>query len=84
MNFKRGSPLVHRDRAFSAKSTLREIHELSRARSCSGGEIKTALFFFFTVVAGDKMTMDGSKSEPGKNGATQQECAGCGKAITER
>ncbi|KAL6259228.1 hypothetical protein P5V15_009147, partial [Pogonomyrmex californicus] len=30
------------------------------------------------------MTMDGSKSEPGKNGATQQECAGCGKAITER
>ncbi|XP_050450218.1 LIM domain only protein 3-like isoform X2 [Cataglyphis hispanica] len=30
------------------------------------------------------MTMDGSKSESGKNGATQQECAGCGKAITER
>ncbi|KAH0950060.1 hypothetical protein HN011_005859 [Eciton burchellii] len=28
--------------------------------------------------------MDGSKSEPGKNGAAQQECAGCGKAITER
>jgi len=35
-------------------------------------------------VTDDKMTMDGSKSEPGKNGATQQECAGCGKAITER
>ncbi|XP_029666849.1 LIM domain only protein 3-like [Formica exsecta] len=30
------------------------------------------------------MTMDGSKSESGKNGATQQECAGCGKTITER
>lgn len=39
---------------------------------------------FLCYVADDKMTMDGSKSEPGKNGATQQECAGCGKAITER
>lgn len=39
---------------------------------------------FLYCVADDKMTMDGSKSEPGKNGATQQECAGCGKAITER
>ncbi|XP_076176027.1 uncharacterized protein LOC143151099 isoform X2 [Ptiloglossa arizonensis] len=30
------------------------------------------------------MTMDVSKSEPSKNGAAQQECAGCGKTITER
>ncbi|XP_029041620.1 LIM domain only protein 3 isoform X2 [Osmia lignaria lignaria] len=30
------------------------------------------------------MTMDVSKSEPSKNGTTQQECAGCGKTITER
>ncbi|XP_017790512.1 PREDICTED: LIM domain only protein 3-like [Habropoda laboriosa] len=30
------------------------------------------------------MTMDVSKSEPNKNGAVQQECAGCGKVITER
>ncbi|XP_047365314.1 uncharacterized protein LOC124955223 isoform X2 [Vespa velutina] len=32
-----------------------------------------------------KMMMDVSKNEPSsKNGATQQECAGCGKTITER
>ncbi|KAI4479810.1 hypothetical protein M0804_010860 [Polistes exclamans] len=30
------------------------------------------------------MTMDVSKSETNKNGSTQQECAGCGKTITER
>lgn len=30
------------------------------------------------------MTMDGIKTETNRNGATQQECAGCGKAITER
>ncbi|XP_008558665.1 LIM domain only protein 3-like isoform X4 [Microplitis mediator] len=30
------------------------------------------------------MTMDVSKSEPNKSGSTPQECAGCGKAITER
>nr|KAF7401931.1 hypothetical protein H0235_015267 [Vespula pensylvanica] len=31
------------------------------------------------------MMMDVSKNEPSsKNGATQQECAGCGKTITER
>ncbi|XP_003702327.1 LIM domain only protein 3 [Megachile rotundata] len=30
------------------------------------------------------MTMDVSKSEPSKNGTVQQECAGCGKVITER
>ncbi|XP_012264397.2 LIM domain only protein 3-like [Athalia rosae] len=30
------------------------------------------------------MTMDVSKTEPNKNGTTQQECAGCGKSITER
>ncbi|XP_015593585.1 LIM/homeobox protein Lhx9 isoform X2 [Cephus cinctus] len=30
------------------------------------------------------MTMDVSKSETSNNGSSQQECAGCGKAITER
>ncbi|XP_012278273.1 LIM domain only protein 3 [Orussus abietinus] len=30
------------------------------------------------------MTMDVSKSESSKHGSTQQECAGCGKTITER
>ncbi|XP_044014226.1 LIM domain only protein 3-like [Aphidius gifuensis] len=30
------------------------------------------------------MTMDVSKSETNKNGTAQQECAGCGKTITER
>ncbi|XP_063986804.1 LIM/homeobox protein Lhx9-like isoform X1 [Diachasmimorpha longicaudata] len=30
------------------------------------------------------MTMDVSKSETSKNGSAQQECAGCGKIITER
>ncbi|XP_076675996.1 LIM domain only protein 3 [Andrena cerasifolii] len=32
----------------------------------------------------NKMMMDVSKSEPSKNVAAQQECAGCGKVITER
>ena len=36
------------------------------------------------VLAEITMAMDVSKSEPSKNGATQHECAGCGKAITER
>ncbi|KAL2731550.1 LIM domain only protein 3-like isoform X3 [Vespula maculifrons] len=48
-------------------------------------------FFIFSRLdlrgrIGDKkMMMDVSKNEPSsKNGATQQECAGCGKTITER
>lgn len=36
------------------------------------------------AVAKITMTMDVSKSETNKNGSTQQECAGCGKTITER
>lgn len=36
------------------------------------------------AVAEITMTMDVSKSETNKNGSTQQECAGCGKTITER
>lgn len=44
--------------------------------------------FLFLVADGAPaeitMTMDVSKSEPSKNGATQHECAGCGKPITER
>ncbi|XP_076642091.1 LIM domain only protein 3 isoform X1 [Halictus rubicundus] len=36
------------------------------------------------VLARSTMTMDVSKSETNKNGATPQECAGCGKTIAER
>lgn len=57
---------------------------MRRVKLASRGTIQQLSEVFLHHVAGDKMTMDGSKSESGKNGATQQECAGCGKAITER
>lgn len=47
-------------------------------------DLRLLIFLFYLAVALCEMTMDVSKSEPNKSGSTPQECAGCGKAITER
>jgi len=66
-----------------AEQNCEYVHFTKRGKRSTHSTMAIKLTFLYHV-AGDKMTMDGSKSEPGKNGATQQECAGCGKAITER
>lgn len=68
-------------RAHCYERTMAERHDLR----CRGFNESTFLFRVADgVLAEITMTMDVSKSEPSKNGATQHECAGCGKAITER
>jgi len=64
------------------------LSETFLAATCVRASIFLTLRFACNVadgaVAEITMTMDVSKSETNKNGSTQQECAGCGKTITER